>query len=94
MSNAVYPALRKRHSFEHEHEVRCLAIETTVEGGRVLFEKQPAGVKLPVDLKALIQQLYVAPDAPDWYATAVAAVCEKFGLRISPVIGMSERPMY
>jgi hypothetical protein len=92
MNTIFTPALRKRKSFEHEREIRCLAMR--IAGGELLVAKQPEGIAAKVDVKTLMDRLYVAPGAPEWYARAVAAVCKRFDLAIDPVQGMAERPIY
>ncbi|WP_053485635.1 DUF2971 domain-containing protein [Lysinibacillus sp. FJAT-14745] len=56
----------KRKSFEHEHEVRLIALE---DDENPSFDK--AGVELSVDLNRLIEEIYIHPNAPKWFFKAV-----------------------
>jgi hypothetical protein len=71
-SSLFQPLLHKRQSFSHEQEVRLLAMRSG-EG--------PAPVVLPVavDLKELITEVRVAPDAPSWFADVVREATTRYG---------------
>lgn len=68
---------RKRKSFEHEREVRALFWD---------FECQDLGKIVPCDLEVLIEEVFVSPKAPAWFARLVNDVNEKYGLtvKVSP----------
>lgn len=54
--------LHKRRSFAHEQEARLMIIGTdAVEGA-----DSPKFITVPVDLGQLVQQVFVAPEAPEW----------------------------
>jgi hypothetical protein len=84
----------KFRSFEHEHEVRIvlpgpLQCDTKLNSTAV-------GVYLPVDLRLLIESVYVAPAAPFWFQEVVQAVMTKWGMTSVPVVrsDLSRDPMY
>ena len=73
-SSTFYPFLHKRLSFQHEREVR--AIMQAIPWGKdntPEFEKDSwrAGRAVSVDLERLIEAIYVAPYAPDWFIPLV-----------------------
>jgi hypothetical protein len=74
--NAFPDFLRKRLSFEHEHEVRAIIL--------VFEEPSPLGLDVPVDVSALIEEIVVAPQAEAWFATLVRQSTERYGLDIEP----------
>jgi hypothetical protein len=63
--------LYKRLSFAHEHELRVV----------IATEVPPplAGVNVPVNLDALIETVYIAPNAPVWLGPAVAVLFDRLG---------------
>lgn len=76
----------KRKSFEHEREVRAL-IRNHNNNGK--------GVSHPINLDILIENVYVSPYAPEWFAEVVRDVVKRYGLN-KPVLysAMSDRPFY
>lgn len=84
--------MHKRHSYEHEHEVRLVMMDLPVraqpaeEADSVadLLAPSPAGVRVPANLSDLIAEVRVSPTAPAWLYDAVVAVTRRFGLE-SPV---------
>ncbi len=69
MGNTLSPFVYKRKSFEHEDELRLL-IWTPQHGKNDILNpdnnkyKNVPGLYVPVDLKVLIEKVYVAPNAP------------------------------
>src|SRR5690606_27801928 len=62
--NLYYPFLYKRKSFEHEREIRLLVRDnTTLIGEEPEFEH---GCFKKVDLKQLINSIYLSPLMPEW----------------------------
>jgi len=76
----------KRKSFEHEHEVRALIRN---------YENTGKGVSHPVDLDVLIENIYVSPYAPEWFAQVVRDIVKRYELN-KPVLysTMIEKPFY
>lgn len=81
--NLLAPFLRKRISFRHEQELRCVISKTphdsSVPGG-IDLEAMPIedGVLAPVDLSELLAEVRISPTAPPWYKEAVEAVTDRF----------------
>ena len=77
---------RKHHSFEHERELRVLRLEYPMKEGTVDRDMRPSntGRGFPVDLATLVEAVYVAPQAPAWYAALVESVARRYGLAVTP----------
>jgi hypothetical protein len=71
--NLFRACLHKRQSFEHERELRALIWEPDRVNGPFV----------PVDLDVLMEQVYVAPEAPQWVVDLVEATCRRFSLTTS-----------
>jgi hypothetical protein len=77
----------KRRSFVHEREVRALvSMIPTRTWPKMLtlsdFETTQTisgGIRLKVDLDLLIENIYVAPTAPDWFSDLVQSVAKRYG---------------
>ncbi len=92
--NLFFPIMHKRKSFEHERELR--AVRCDVQACEKGMEKPPnCGESIPVDLGKLIQNIYVAPSAPEWFLKLVEDICTKFELNV-PISRSSQdaEPMY
>lgn len=84
--------LLKRRSFEHEREIRAVAMDRSWGNsprfgpdGQVLTRFAAGGDWIPVDLAALITAVYVAPEAKLWFAQLVKAVVRRYGFQFSVV---------
>ncbi len=89
--NAFFPMLYKRDYFKHEQEVRAVL---SPKPGGILYEAfrqdEMRGIGVPVDLDVLIERIYVAPAAEDWFYKFVRSlVLEKFAVERS---GMDDIP--
>jgi hypothetical protein len=73
-------AMHKRKSFEHEREVRALHWDTSVFDTAAT---QMNGIKVDVDLNALIEQIWVAPTSPAWLRGLVEAVLKRYSINKS-----------
>jgi hypothetical protein len=95
--NLLSPFVHKRKSFEHEREVRGVVTKwPTIETGfdfaqETIFH----GLKLRVDLECLIENIYIAPSAPDWFSGLVSAVVQRYGYSFSVVHSkLNEQPVF
>lgn len=83
--NKLNPFFRKRKSFEAERELRACFIEL-VDGigwsDRALTVN-PSGHYISCDIHALVDEVFVSPAAPQWFADAVSEVALKFGTGFS-----------
>jgi hypothetical protein len=90
------PRLLKRKSFEHENEVRGLIYFTNHSKIPSQFEmsqmvelfrsSSPSGISVDVDLKLLIEEIYISPLATSYFMDVVQTLSERHGLadRIRP----------
>ena len=72
------PVITKRKSFEHEKELRAIIWETSEKTVRA----EDGSVLANVNLKELIEKIYIAPFAPAWHKNIVQVIVKKFGLEI------------
>lgn len=79
--------LHKRKSYEHEKEVRLLAMTnypaqlSAVSGDEGNASPAPTAVSIPVDVQKLIKQVFVAPLAPEWIYELTKAVVRRYGYK-------------
>ena len=95
--NLLSPFVHKRKSFEHEREVRAVVTKfPTGESGFDFTQETIAhGLQLRVDLERLIENIYVAPSAPDWLSGLVSAVVQRYGYTFSVVHSrLNEQPVF
>lgn len=82
--NTLYPYIRKRRSFEFEREIRGVLSHPgqVVQDGTVRWGGEsagPPGKSVPVDLDRLVNTVYIAPDAPRWFARLVQSLLARYG---------------
>ena len=86
--NAFFPFLHKRKSFEHEHEVRAINSRHPNQDDEVsmqLYHDLISGAYYEVDISLLIQQVVIAPFAPDWFMELVKSVTARYNFNF-PVV--------
>jgi hypothetical protein len=93
--NLLSPYIHKRISFEHEREVRALIIGNngykawSVEKGLLPKSEMPipleGGIWQNVNLEKLIDKVYVAPTAPNWFKETVEQTIQKFDFKLAVV---------
>ena len=85
-SNAFSPYLRKRLSFEHESEVRLVL--WSIEKGNIAFSSNgvnleelasPPEYAVQVELKELIECVFISPNSKSWFKEIVGDVLCKYG---------------
>jgi len=82
----------KRKSFEYERELRMVVRPKEYEEVNKL-----GGMYLPVNIDALIERVYIAPDSPAWFFNLVRSVAsEKYGLNANLFTksDLSSGPLY
>jgi len=84
--------LLKRRSFEHEREIRAVAMDRSWGNsprfgpdGQVLTRFGAGGDRIPADLTRLIAAVYVSPEAQAWFVDLVRAVVRRYGFEFSVV---------
>jgi hypothetical protein len=97
-TNGYAPYMHKRMSFEHEHEVRAV-IQDMSSAYEIYGNKKDVplvpGLLIPVDLEQLVESVYVAPEAEEWFAKLVEKLVRRYG-REWPVrySDLSRDPVY
>lgn len=78
-------AFIKRRGFRREQELRAfIPYEYEWEGNKVI-EPTYAGRSVPVQLRSLMAEVWLAPNSPDWFERVVRAELEKYGYGETPV---------
>jgi hypothetical protein len=83
--NSLNLFFRKRKSFDAERELRACFIEH-VDGigfSDAAVTANSPGHYISCDIHVLIDEVFVSPAAPQWYADAVSEVASKFGTEFS-----------
>ena len=96
--NALAPFIHKRKAFEHEKELRAVIVRSPPPSPKGLdfkVETIQKGIPVPVDLRVLIQRVYIAPQAPVGLVDKVRSLIEKHGYKLVMAIsGLSEKPRF
>jgi len=99
--NSLGRFMVKRNSFEHEKEVRILlqkVPEICVDGKKSvdIFSDNPLrGISLPVNLKALIQKIYISPLTGKWFFESVEDLLRRYDLDMPIEFSMfAQEPVY
>ena len=76
----------KRKSFEHEREVRAIKVD---------YSTTTRGLYIPINIRTLIDGIYISPYAPKWFEEVVHSVVEKYEI-MAPVCDseMAKLPFY
>jgi hypothetical protein len=76
------PFLNKRNVYNYENEVRCCYVAQEAKNENFDWERtdEPNGVFIEVDLKKLIQKLYISPNSPKWFKDVVKDINSKYGM--------------
>lgn len=81
--NVLVPYLTKRKSFEYEREVRAITLNAVPEDAErlgALAEWVQTGIYYSVDIKSLMDEVFVSPESEDWFVDLVQAVVSRYGL--------------
>ena len=80
--NTYFPYIHKRLSFAHEREVRAVIQALPADSGKILVGKAnpELGKLVPVDVERLVNEVRVAPTAPDWFFELVKKATNRCGL--------------
>lgn len=71
--NAFFPFLFKRQSFQYEREVRII---TDASSKNITIDN---GLKIDVDLNALVEKIYIHPKSENWYRNLVIELVKQLG---------------
>lgn len=77
----IHIPLLKRISYKHENELRAFIAKVAPgrAGADVAFW-EPARIRLPIDVKALVKAIHISPYAREPFPGSVAKICEAFDL--------------
>lgn len=78
LQDARQPFFIKRPHFSFEKEVRLFIKPREHHSNG----NSPLGYKIPVDLNVLIEEIYVQPDADQWFFEAIEDVVKKYSLSV------------
>nr|WP_321462827.1 hypothetical protein [uncultured Cohaesibacter sp.] len=83
--------MSKRLSFAHEQEVRAMFYIDPNNAPGVVFSEQaegknrdfrtPLGYPQEIDVDKLVDEIYIAPTAPDWFEDLVKSICKKYDFK-------------
>lgn len=87
VNNSFHRFMFKRKSFEHEKEARVLIQELPIEDDKIKIgmENTILGKNVDINIPQLIQKIYIAPNAADWFTDLVKEVSSKYNIN-APVI--------
>jgi len=77
--NLFTPFLHKRKSFEHEREVRCITAKWPPGPDTFSTDSIDSGLYIRIDIETLVEKIYIAPSAPDWFTELIKAVVNQYG---------------
>jgi len=97
--NIFTPFIHKRKSFEHEKEIRAVIVkfpadkeEDSLDFSRVTIGD---GLGIDVNLKILIQAIYVAPGTPKWFMELISSVTSVYGYNFKIIQSkMDDGPLF
>jgi len=94
-NNMFQPVIRKQMSFEHEREVRIVAVKGGEDGAMSGMAFEKSGVSVSIDINQVVDSVYIAPTAPAWLSKLVKQVAARYGLRCEiRQSSLSERPLW
>lgn len=76
--------LLKRASFSHENEIRLFTVPEIDYASLREFEPEAKTVKL--DVKKLIENIYISPYAGEPFSSSTIAICRKYGINQESII--------
>lgn len=71
--SSVEPFFWKRLSFQHENELRAILKQEC-------SEEDQSGINVKVNLRELLDSVYLFPDSKDWFLRLARTLIDKFGL--------------
>ena len=92
-----HAVLHKRHSFNHERELRCLFWQPHIRNGQIDLSAQDisAGHYIEVDLDCLVDAVYIAPNAGAWFLELIESIIKNSGNTFKVVQStLAEEPIF
>lgn len=86
--NWIEPTMFKRAMFEYEREIRAYWLNPPMTNGVIDLNRQdqPSGRPIPIDLRTLIERVYISPGRRRWFRRLVRNVLNKYGFDDIPVV--------
>ena len=89
--NSIPPFFHKRIEYQHEKEVRALIFSP----GKVDDDQNENGIKIPVDVDKIIEEIRMRPRTQEWITKVVEKLVKKYDLRLKVLPSqLDEKPMY
>jgi hypothetical protein len=82
VANLMADELRKRHWSVSDSELRHVceaAISSSIQRG--YYQALPAGVPIAIDPSALVEEVVVGPDEPEWVTNTIRGLAQRYGLQ-------------
>jgi hypothetical protein len=92
--NVLSAYLYKRKSFTHENELRFIIWKPFLKNKR---NKDFAdyGMKIKIDLKDVVENIYVSPDSPKWLTELIKDTCMKFDFKFNVINSrLNDKPLF
>lgn len=83
--NTAFPITHKQDAYNYEQEVRLIyEIDGPQIGKTFDWANQPIqeGKSLRVDVNLLIEEIIVAPFAPNWFKSLIEDVCSRYSIKV------------
>lgn len=88
LDNLFYPAMHKRLSFAHEHEIRLVKTFSAYWGMQA--RESPPGVTIDWSAETTIEAIYVNPYAPEFYRDVVCSIMRRVMPALEPRVRWSQ----
>lgn len=93
-ANVISPFVYKRKSFSHEKELRAIIWKPLLSKSE-LGDFSESGIKIKVDLRVLIENIFVSPDSPGWLTNLITDSSKKFGFNFNVTNSrLSDKPIF
>lgn len=87
VGNSLYPFVYKRNNFKSENELRALYCDFHNRHNNIF------GVKIPVDLETLIQNIFIYPMSSQWHHDLIKSILKRYYLKIGVLSSkLSDKP--
>ena len=87
LTNVFYPLMHKRISFAHENEIRIVKLDMELSIGKTVG---PVGITVDWDIDNLIEEIFIDPYAPEYYAEIVRPIVAQFAPNLESRVHWSQ----
>ena len=103
--DTLYPFLYKQKWFDYERELRAVVVQKKTMsnvpkgqswiGGSQFLKMPKDGIKIPVNLDVMIENIYTSPKSKDWFVELVKSITKRFSLNNIPKLSsMTEKSTF